>query len=115
MCSKSLYIFIIGILMIACSQSQKGFDSQTAKSCLDEAETALANDSTHLGETLLRKTIHLAEASEDWHTCYIAYQRLAEAIPDERWLVRDCRIYYRKIVMNTGKSVVASSFLRSFV
>ena len=66
--------------MIACSQPQKGCDSQTAKSCLDEAETALANDSTHLGETLLRKTIHLAEASEDWHTCYIAYQRLAEAL-----------------------------------
>ena len=78
--SKSLYIFIIGILMIACSQSQKEADSQTAKSCLEEAETALANDSTHLGETLLRKTINLAEASEDWHTCYIAYQRLAEAL-----------------------------------
>ncbi len=78
--SKSLYIFIIGILMIACSQSQKGADSQTAKRCLAEAETALANDSTHLGETLLRKTIHLAEVSEDWHTCYIANQRLAEAL-----------------------------------
>ena len=78
--SKSLYIFIIGILMIACSQSQNGADSQTAKRCLAEAETALANDSTHLGETLLRKTIHLAEVSEDWHTCYIANQRLAEAL-----------------------------------
>ena len=77
---KSLYIFIIGILMIACSQSEKGADTQTAKRCLEEAETALANDSTHLGETLLRKTIHLAEASEDWHTCYIANQRLAEAL-----------------------------------
>jgi hypothetical protein len=66
--------------MIACSQSQKGADSQTAKRCLAEAETALANDSTHLGETLLRKTIHLAEVSEDWHTCYIANQRLAEAL-----------------------------------
>ena len=32
------------------------------------------------GETLLRKTIRLAEASEDWHTDYIAYQRLAEAL-----------------------------------
>ena len=29
---------------------------------------------------LLRKTIQLAEASEDWHTYYIAYQRLAEAL-----------------------------------
>ena len=37
------------------------------------------------------------------------------AIPDERCLVRDCRYYYRNMVMNTGKSVVASSFLRSLV
>ena len=66
--------------MIACSQSQKGADTQTAKNCLEEAETAFANDSIHLGETLLRKTIHLAETSADWHTCYIAYQRLAEAL-----------------------------------
>jgi tetratricopeptide (TPR) repeat protein len=33
-----------------------------------------------LGETLLRKTIQLAEASKDWHTDYIAHQRLAEAL-----------------------------------
>ena len=38
------------------------------------------NDSIRLGETLLRKAIRLAEASEDWHTNYIAYQRLAEAL-----------------------------------
>lgn len=75
---KSLYIFIIGVLLMACSH--QGPNSQTAVSCLEEAEAALANDSTRLGETLLRKTIQLAEASEDWHTCYIAYQRLAEAL-----------------------------------
>ena len=60
---------------------------QSAASCLQEAETALANDSIQRGETLLRKTIRLAEESEDWHTYYIAYQRLAEALslsnPDE--------------------------------
>lgn len=63
---------------MACSQ--QGSHSQTAASCLEEAEAALANDSTRLGETLLRKTIQLAEASEDWHTDYIAHQRLAEAL-----------------------------------
>ncbi len=63
---------------MACSQ--QGSHSQTAASCLEEAEAALANDSIRLGETLLRKTIQLAEASEDWHTDYIAYQRLAEAL-----------------------------------
>lgn len=66
--------------MVACSQQQKGPDTQTAANCLEEAEAALANDSIRLGETLLRKTIRLAEASEDWHTDYIAYQRLAEAL-----------------------------------
>ena len=71
---------MIGVLMVACSQQQQGADSQTAARCLEEAENALANDSIRQGETLLRKTIHLAEASEDWHTNYIAYQRLAEAL-----------------------------------
>ena len=65
---------------MACSQPRQGSDTQTATSCLEDAEAALANDSIRLGETLLRKTIRLAEESEDWHTYYIAYQRLAEAL-----------------------------------
>ena len=77
---RTIYIFIIGLLLMACSQSQQGPGSQTAAGCLEEAEAALANDSIRLGETLLRKTIRLAEESEDWHTNYIAYQRLAEAL-----------------------------------
>ena len=80
MFTRSLYIFIIGILMVTCSQQQQKSDSQTAARCLEEAETALANDSIRQGETLLRKAIQLSEASEDWHTNYIAHQRLAEAI-----------------------------------
>lgn len=69
---------MIGILMVACGQQQQ--KSQTAVQCLEKAEAALANDSIRLGETLLRKAIRLAEASEDWHIDYIAYQRLAEAL-----------------------------------
>ena len=80
MFNRALYIFIIGVLLIACSQSKQGSDSQTAVRCLEEAETALAYDSIRLGETLLRKTIQLAEESEDWHTNYIACQRLAVAL-----------------------------------
>ncbi len=80
MFTRALYIFIIGILMIACNQLQQQSDLQTAARCLEEAETALANDSISQGETLLRKTIQLAEKSEDWHTNYIAYQRLAQAL-----------------------------------
>ena len=80
MYTRTLYVFLIGVLLMACSQSRKESDTRTAASCLEEAEAALANDSIRLGETLLRKTIHLAEASEDWHTNYIAYQRLAGAL-----------------------------------
>ena len=71
---------MIGVLMVACSQQQQGTDSQTAARCLEEAQAAFANDSIRQGETLLRKSIQLAEASEDWHTYYIAHQRLAEAL-----------------------------------
>ena len=77
---RTVYIFIIGVLLGACSQSRQEADTQTAAGCLEEAEAALANDSIRQGETLLRKTIQLSEASEDWHTNYIAYQRLAEAL-----------------------------------
>ena len=80
MFTRTVYIFIIGALLIACSQSWQGSDSQTASHCLEEAKVALANDSIRLGETLLRKSIRLAEQSEDWHTYYIAYQRLAVAL-----------------------------------
>ena len=80
MFTRTLYIFILGVLMVACSQQQKEADSQTAARCLEEAEAALANDSIRQGETLLRMAIQLSEASEDWHTYYIAYQRLAEAL-----------------------------------
>ena len=80
MYTRTLYVFLIGVLLMACSQPKQGAEAQTAASCLEEAEAALANDSIRLGETLLRKTIQLSEASEDWHTNYIAYQRLAGAL-----------------------------------
>lgn len=79
MYTKTWYILIIYVLLMACNQ-QQDTNSQTAAGCLEEAEAALGNDSIRLGETLLRKAIHMAEASEDWHTNYIAYQRLAEAL-----------------------------------
>ena len=65
---------------MACNHPQQVENSQTAARCLEEAEAALTNDSIRQGETLLRKAIHLAEVSEDWHTYYIAYQRLADAL-----------------------------------
>ena len=81
MFAKTVYIFMIGVLLVAYScKQQDAQHPQTAKACLEKAEAALANDSVRLGESLLRKTIRLAEKSKDWHTNYIAYQRLAEAL-----------------------------------
>ncbi|MBP5339665.1 MAG: hypothetical protein J6Z14_10275 [Prevotella sp.] len=80
MYTRKLYIFIIGVLLAACSQPAVEPIFKPASRCLEDAEAALANDSIRLGETLLRKAIRLAEESEDWHTNYIAYQRLAEAL-----------------------------------
>jgi hypothetical protein len=78
MLARLFYLFITGVLMAACSRQQQSAPS--AACCLEEAEAALANDSIRQGETLLRKAIQLSEASADWHTNYIAYQRLAEAL-----------------------------------
>ena len=61
------------------------------------------------------------EAFNDKPALFRAWSLQTIGIMAEQMLVdaRDsadgCRIYYRKMVMNTGKSVVASSFLKSFV
>ena len=78
MLTRTFYIFMIAVLLTACGRQQT--DTPTAAGCLEEAEAALADESIRQGETLLRKAIQLSEASEDWHTNYIAHQRLAEAL-----------------------------------
>jgi tetratricopeptide (TPR) repeat protein len=115
--TKTFYIFILGVLLMACSQQEP--NSQTAASCLEEAEAALSNDSIRLGETLLRKTIHLAEASEDWHTDYIAYQRLAEALsqsnPEEALrLIKQALTIYEQHPDNEHNYVILLDFAGTF-
>ncbi|MBR1394668.1 MAG: hypothetical protein IJ559_03300 [Prevotella sp.] len=78
--TKVCYIFIITIMTVASSCRQQAQHALTAEACLEAAEAALANDSIRQGETLLRKTIRLASESEDWHTTYIAYLRLASSL-----------------------------------
>ena len=80
---RIVYIFVTVVLLLAYGCEQQDLHPLTAKACLEEAEAALDKDSILLGETLLRKTIKLSEASEDWHTNYIAYQRLAEALSQD--------------------------------
>ena len=79
MFARVLYIFIIAFLLTACSQQQVS-NEPTAAQCVEAAKAALADDSIRQGETLLRKAIRLSEETEDWHTNYIAYQRLAVAL-----------------------------------
>lgn len=70
----------MGVLLVACGQQEQDSAALTAACCLEEAEAAFAGDSIRQGEALLRKAIRLSEASEDWHTNYIACQRLAETL-----------------------------------
>ena len=99
MLTRTINIFIIGVLIVACGQPQQGPDTSVAARCLEEAEAALANDSLRTGETLLRRAIRLSEEAEDWHTNYIAYQRLAETLsqgnPEEalRLMKQALRVY----------------------
>ena len=71
---------MVTCFFLACGHQEQTPTEATAKARLEMAEKALADDSVRLGETLLRQAITLAEESEDWHTCYIAHQRLAESL-----------------------------------
>lgn len=65
---------------LACGEQKQTPVEMTAKARLEAAESALEHDSVRQGETLLRLAISSAEKSTDWHTCYIAHQRLAESV-----------------------------------
>ena len=119
MLRRSLHILIIGVLLAACSKQQPGTDAQTAARCLQEAEAALADDSTCQGETLLRKTIQLSEASEDWHTDYIAHQRLAVALsqanPEEALrLMKKALTIYEQHPDNERNYVILLDFVGTY-
>lgn len=69
------------VIFFACGSKQEHDTSDLcAKECLDMGEAALKQDSVLQGETLLRKAINMAEQESDWHTCYIACQRLAQSL-----------------------------------
>lgn len=69
------------VFFLACESRQANESAmENAKVYLERGEAALAHDSVRQGETWLRKAIHLSEEAEDWHTCYIACQRLAESL-----------------------------------
>ena len=80
---KHIIIILSFLCLVLCAcTSGSGDDlvSMSAKDCLTAGEEALARDSVQQGEKLLRTAISKAEATADWHTCYIACQRLAESL-----------------------------------
>jgi len=73
------------VVFLACGNrlgNRQEHDPHTmcAKEYLEAGEAALETDSVLQGETLLRKAIGMAEQEHDWHTCYIACQRLASSL-----------------------------------
>ena len=51
-----------------------------AQSALYMGDCYAAQDSTKACEDCYRRAIRSSEKAKDWHTCYIAYQRLAEQV-----------------------------------
>ena len=71
-------IFLLACTLFACGKKEVATDD--AKSYIEMAEVELARDSVARGEMLLRRAIAQAEKAADWHSCYIACQRLAESL-----------------------------------
>lgn len=65
------------VLCIACGEGRPFPDAAT---CLREGDSLLRGDSVVQGETLMRQAIRMAEKEGDWHTLYIAHQRLAQSV-----------------------------------
>ena len=68
-------LIFVSLLMLVCTSCHR----TTARQLLGEAEILLEQDSLLQASTLLRKVVAQAETEADWHTRYIALQRLAEA------------------------------------
>ncbi len=75
-----LNILILCLALGSCTGTGDDLNRKSAKECLTAGEEALELDSVQQGEMLLRSAISKAEASADWHTCYLACQRLAESL-----------------------------------
>lgn len=77
---KTVQHLILFSMFLAVASCQYNPKDATAASLLAESEAALAQDSVQQGETLLRKCIDAAQRESDWHTQYLAMQRLAQSV-----------------------------------
>lgn len=75
--SYILVVLFSLFLTLACTGCHGG---DSASELLAAANAELERDSIERGETLLRRAIVKAENEADWHTQYIALQRLAESL-----------------------------------
>ena len=68
-------------ILFSCGGKEEGTQTLiSAKDYLEAGEKELDRDSVVQGETMLRKAISVAEEQKDWHTAYVACQRLAEPL-----------------------------------
>ncbi len=62
------------------TSSDQALVKHYAQSAMYMGDWYAANDSIKASEDCYRKAIKYSEKAEDWHTCYIAYERLAEQV-----------------------------------
>ena len=90
-----------------------------AQSALYMGDCYAAQDSTKATEDCYRRAIRFSEKAKDWHTCYIAYQRLAEQVqwsnPEEALeLINKAIEIYGKCNDNTKNLLSLYSFASDY-
>ena len=78
---RLLFLSLLMLAFMACHRDNATQEVQRdARSCFEQGLAALDSDSVRTGELLLNEAIRLANKEKDWHTMYLAQQRLAESL-----------------------------------
>jgi len=78
---RTFFITLVMLSVAACQRDNATRETQRdAHSYFEQGLAALDSDSVRTGEMLLNDAIRLAHKEKDWHTMYLAQQRLAESL-----------------------------------
>ncbi|MBR1682224.1 MAG: hypothetical protein IJ700_02525 [Bacteroidaceae bacterium] len=78
---RTLIVLLLMLSAAACHRGgAAGEGKHSAQQRFEQAIAALDSDSVRTGELLLNDAIRLAHKEKDWHTLYLAQQRLAESL-----------------------------------
>ena len=79
--SHYLFVLLLMLSLAACRRDRAANeDWRDARFCFEQGLAALDSDSVRTGELLLNEAVRLAHKEKDWHTMYLAQQRLAESL-----------------------------------